>query len=767
MSVIGKLQSTLNTLAHARDALKIGWSLPPARTTAQWMDIYHKSPMLDPLHMIASDFASADYKLFDRAQYKKDPQDAEPLGSHAIYDLIDHPMPDHPEIDRYAFLYLTSVYHRLVGDAFWLVDRDSRGQPCGLYIIPPTWMIFTPSEPVPYFRIQPMGNTSHRYFNADPADIVWFKSPDVNNPYGRGRARGEALGDEIETHEFSSKYAKNFFYNDAVPPVIFEMPGISKPDAEKFKEDWIGKFGGFLNAHKLSVVDRKDFKVHQLTTSPKEMDFVESRKYLIQMANEHDCVPPEMRGNLQNSNRATIDSAFYLWSKNVVTKELKLFASCLNNQFVPMFDKSLVWVYDNIVPEDNAAKMLIANDGFKAGALTRNEWRAIATSCGVKLAPDEARGDVYLTGMMVQEVPAFKKDAPEPVAQTAPSGDSAKPVVEPTPKEPVAEPTENEDKAIDLDLAIKELIASTKALSHETKYGKDTAEMTKAAHIVSSFTIEQRKSIWTLFDKSATKSEPLFTRAVKSISSDQRAKTRAAINAAITSDQSAKAIDSALAKVFNDANDKAVQKALAPAWLASLNVGKNNARALLAQAGKGFVSTVTKDESDAMVNDWFTAWIDKNGLDKAKEINNTTNEVLKTQLREILSDSIDEGDSVKETVSKLLNACDGVYDNMSGYRANMIARTETGSTVNAGSYATYKTEGIEKKEWIAVQDDRTRDDSDEYDHLDADGEIVGVDEPFTKTGEDLDYPGDPSGDAGNIINCRCTIAPVVSTGEED
>jgi HK97 family phage portal protein len=473
MSVIGKLQSTLNTLAHARDALKIGWSLPPARTTAQWMDVYHKSPMLDPLHMIASDFASADYKLFDRAQYKKDPQDAEPLGSHAIYDLIDHPMPDHPEIDRYAFLYLTSVYHRLVGDAFWLVDRDNRGQPCGLYIIPPTWMIFTPSEPIPYFRIQPMGNTSHRYFNADPADVVWFKAPDVNNPYGRGRARGEALGDEIETHEFSSKYAKNFFYNDAVPPVIFEIPGISDPDAKKFKEDWISKFGGFLNAHKLSIVAKKDFKVHQLTTSPKEMDFVESRKYLIQMANEHDCVPPEMRGNLQNSNRATIDSAFYLWSKNVVTKELKLFASCLNNQFVPMFDKSLVWVYDNIVPEDNAAKMLIANDGFKAGALTRNEWRAIATSCGVKLAPDEARGDVYLTGMMVQEVPAFKKDAPEPAAQNAPIDDSDKPVAEPAPKEPIAAPTEDEDKAIDLDLAIKELIASTKALKYDEDQPRD------------------------------------------------------------------------------------------------------------------------------------------------------------------------------------------------------------------------------------------------------------------------------------------------------
>ncbi len=82
--------------------------------------------------------------------------------------------------------------------------------------------------------------------------------------------------------------------------------------------------------------------------------------------------------------------------------------------------------------------------------------------------------------------------------------------------------------------------------------------------------------------------------------------------------------------------------------------------------------------------------------------------------------------------------------------------------MNFGSTATYKSAGVEQKEYLAVQDDRTRDA-----HAEADGQIVGIDESFIVDGEELQYPGDPSGDAGNVINCRCSILPVISeTGDE-
>lgn len=56
------------------------------------------------------------------------------------------------------------------------------------------------------------------------------------------------------------------------------------------------------------------------------------------------------------------------------------------------------------------------------------------------------------------------------------------------------------------------------------------------------------------------------------------------------------------------------------------------------------------------------------------------------------------------------------------------------------------------KTWVATLDSHTRED-----HADADGQEVALDEPFNVGGEDLEYPGDESGDISNTINCRCSV----------
>jgi len=54
------------------------------------------------------------------------------------------------------------------------------------------------------------------------------------------------------------------------------------------------------------------------------------------------------------------------------------------------------------------------------------------------------------------------------------------------------------------------------------------------------------------------------------------------------------------------------------------------------------------------------------------------------------------------------------------------------------------------KEWVAIQDNRTR-----VSHSIASGQRVDLKEFFVVGGERLKYPGDPRGSAGNTINCRC------------
>lgn len=92
-------------------------------------------------------------------------------------------------------------------------------------------------------------------------------------------------------------------------------------------------------------------------------------------------------------------------------------------------------------------------------------------------------------------------------------------------------------------------------------------------------------------------------------------------------------------------------------------------------------------------------------------------------------------------------------------QALRIARTETTTATNLATYLAAENSDYElQKTWISAQDNRTRrPPKSPFDHLDMNGVTVDVNRPFFVGGEELEYPGDPNGAAGNIINCRCKV----------
>lgn len=84
------------------------------------------------------------------------------------------------------------------------------------------------------------------------------------------------------------------------------------------------------------------------------------------------------------------------------------------------------------------------------------------------------------------------------------------------------------------------------------------------------------------------------------------------------------------------------------------------------------------------------------------------------------------------------------------------ARTATTGAQNAGRMETmHRAQGMGinvRKKWMATLDARTRDS-----HQHMDGQTVDVDDKF---GNGLMYPGDPSGPAAEVYNCRCTLVYV-------
>jgi uncharacterized protein with gpF-like domain len=125
--------------------------------------------------------------------------------------------------------------------------------------------------------------------------------------------------------------------------------------------------------------------------------------------------------------------------------------------------------------------------------------------------------------------------------------------------------------------------------------------------------------------------------------------------------------------------------------------------------------------------------------------------------RQQIVNAVEAGYSDGLGVAEIAKSIRGRLPEFTSSRSAMIARTETHGAANFGANEAAQETGLQlRKEWISASDDRTRDD-----HRAADGQIVGMDEPFIVGGERLMYPGDPRGSAEQVVNCRCAMGHIV------
>ena len=149
--------------------------------------------------------------------------------------------------------------------------------------------------------------------------------------------------------------------------------------------------------------------------------------------------------------------------------------------------------------------------------------------------------------------------------------------------------------------------------------------------------------------------------------------------------------------------------------------------------------------------------LQNDGLDQlAADITDTTKE----QIRRFLVESAQKNYTLPETIALLRTS--GITD----YRAELIARTETGRAANIGSMVGATSTGLVTiKEWIAARDNRTRrEPRDHTDHLIMDGTKLPMEKQFqvpnNQVGlgyELMDHPCDSKASAANVCNCRCTL----------
>ena len=142
-------------------------------------------------------------------------------------------------------------------------------------------------------------------------------------------------------------------------------------------------------------------------------------------------------------------------------------------------------------------------------------------------------------------------------------------------------------------------------------------------------------------------------------------------------------------------------------------------------------------------------WTEEDLLEKVFIASKRTLARVTSDLNQIITEGYTSG----KGINIVANALTRRFDQLETWEAKRIARTEIHNSHNQGVMRIYNEVGVEYTQWIAANDNRTRES-----HIEIDGEIIEMGGTYSNG---LRYPGDTTGDIEEWINCRCSNAPFV------
>jgi len=361
----------------------------PRRGSAELLLAYKTLPWLrSVVDRISNAVASArwvvyrvpsnlDRRKFKNATFEERLEMKSEIGLEGRMEEVDTPLlgileSANPSMTGRAVRLLIQNYMELVGEAFLMLERDSDGIPTELWPVPSTWVKKIPSKEGDYFEV--------RYHGLDVRvaknDMIWVRNPDPSNPYGRGAGVSEALGDELDADEYAAKHVKSWFYNRATPDILVGIKGASEAQLKGAKQAWEDNHKGSERAFG-SHWHSGEMQVNHLSQTFADQQLVQFREFERDLIVNTFGVPPEILGILENSNRATIESADYLFTRWVVVPRLEFLRTEFQQSLVPMFGEDLVLEYINPVPEDKEHMLQVARAA--PYAFTVNEIRSMGS----------------------------------------------------------------------------------------------------------------------------------------------------------------------------------------------------------------------------------------------------------------------------------------------------------------------------------------------------------------------------------------------------
>ena len=681
---------------------------------------------------IAQEVAKIDLVL-----YKKTGKKIEVVENHEMIDLLDI---INPFTTRNDFFEATQIYLELTGEAFWYkykVNQKTRQ----MWLLRPDFIdILPPKKRGDYiggYRYKVTGMKDP--INYDINEVVHFKYFDPTNPY-RGMGTLQAAAYAYDTDLFSSKWNRNFFFNNAMPTTLLTTEqNIKGKEIKRIKAEWKAKFGGVNKAHKMAILTG-GLKVDDvLKQSVKDMDFLNLRKFSRDEILNIFQVPKSVIGITEDVNRANAQEGRIVWLDNVIKPKMVKLVSFLNEFFCPEWGDEYFFGFKDPSPSSVDNNLKLVKEG--ASILTINERRELID---YEPLPD---GDVIFmpfggntddkkddTKAITIKGKKFKKREKKDIL-----------VKKRSKAEVIRTALKRELEKEGVRDKLKEMLFLTINNGKKVKAPKKKGDDKKKDYIV--VDKDKREAFWKAMVTRSEDQEKTYEGMVNEFWKGQKSRIISKIKTGKSFE--IKSVDSYLYDVDDENQifvkfiNELIEKIVAEAGTEALSL-------------LGLTDTFNfTDQVLQSINDF--------------EIRGSTS--MNTTTRDLLRAALTEGISNNEGVAELTKRITQVYST-SKERAAMIARTETIRSNNFGNLEAYKQSGVvEMKEWMVALDERT---CEFCLAMEKEYSKVGLENNFLNEGDiliGLDG-GELKIDYGDLQTpplhprCRCTLLPVVTVAAQ-
>jgi HK97 family phage portal protein len=177
----------------------------------------------------------------------------------------------------------------------------------------------------------------------------------------------------------AQRYGGAFFGQSAIPPVVLELPGA--PTAQQMRdirENWVRHHAGPGRAHLPGVITGGG-SVKQLTVSPEQAQFLQTRRFIAaEIATNLFHLPPDVVGVTMDGASITYQNIGQRWTEIIRSGVMPWMTRWrhLLRRFLPATD-DVLFLPDAYQAADTATRFATWRTGIEAGFLTVEEARRL------------------------------------------------------------------------------------------------------------------------------------------------------------------------------------------------------------------------------------------------------------------------------------------------------------------------------------------------------------------------------------------------------